>query len=204
MEQHQLLTLLEMQDAMNSKVNSDWRERNHEWYRAIWVECAEMLDHYGWKWWKHQECDFEQVKLELIDILHFGLSDLIVQHDSMQALAKVLSKHWPKATESGDFKLLLEEFTLDTLQTKHFNLNRFVELAYSIGLSSEDIYVGYIGKNVLNIFRQDYGYKSGEYIKVWNGREDNEVLVELCDKLDSSDAQFKDQLYSGLADAYPS
>lgn len=204
MEQHQLLTLLEMQDAMNSKVNSDWRERNHEWYRTIWVECAEMLDHYGWKWWKHQECDFEQVKLELIDILHFGLSDLIVQHDSMQALAKVLSKHWPKATESGDFKLLLEEFTLDTLQTKHFNLNRFVELAYSIGLSSEDIYVGYIGKNVLNIFRQDYGYKSGEYIKVWNGREDNEVLVELCDKLDSSDAQFKDQLYSGLADAYPS
>lgn len=204
MEQHQLLTLLEMQDAMNSKVNSDWRERNHEWYRAIWVECAEMLDHYGWKWWKHQECDFEQVKLELIDILHFGLSDLIVQHDSMEALAKVLSKHWPKATESGDFKLLLEEFTLDTLQTKHFNLNRFVELAYSIGLSSEDIYVGYIGKNVLNIFRQDYGYKSGEYIKVWNGREDNEVLVELCDKLDSSDAQFKDQLYSGLADAYPS
>ncbi len=204
MEQHQLLTLLEMQDAMNSKVNSDWRERNHEWYRAIWVECAEMLDHYGWKWWKHQECDFEQVKLELIDILHFGLSDLIVQHDSMEALAKVLSKHWPKATESGDFKLLLEEFTLDTLQTKHFNLNRFVELAYSIGLSSEDIYVGYIGKNVLNIFRQDYGYKSGEYIKVWNGREDNEVLVELCDKLDSSDAQFKDKLYSGLADAYPS
>ena len=204
MEQHQLLTLLEMQDAMNSKVNSDWRERNHEWYRAIWVECAEMLDHYGWKWWKHQECDFEQVKLELIDILHFGLSDLIVQHDSMQALAKVLSKHWPKATESGDFKLLLEEFTLDTLQTKHFNLNRFVELAYSIGLSSEDIYVGYIGKNVLNIFRQDYGYKSGEYIKVWNGREDNEVLVELCDKLDSSDTQFKDKLYSGLADAYPS
>lgn len=204
MEQHQLLTLLEMQDAMNSKVNSDWRDRNHEWYRAIWVECAEMLDHYGWKWWKHQECDFEQVKLELIDILHFGLSDLIVQHDNLQALAKVLSKHWPKATETGDFKLLLEEFTLDTLQTKHFNLNRFVELAYSIGLSPEDIYVGYIGKNVLNIFRQDYGYKSGEYIKVWDGREDNEVLVELCDKLDSSDAQFKDQLYSGLAAAYPS
>ena len=204
MEQHQLLTLLEMQDAMNSKVNSDWRDRNHEWYRAIWVECAEMLDHYGWKWWKHQECDFEQVKLELIDILHFGLSDLVVQHDNLQALAKVLSKHWPKATETGDFKLLLEEFTLDTLQTKHFNLNRFVELAYSIGLSSEDIYVGYIGKNVLNIFRQDYGYKSGEYIKVWDGREDNEVLVELCDKLDSSDAQFKDQLYSGLAAAYPS
>ena len=71
----QLIIMLEMQDAMNTKVNPDWRSANNEWYRAIWVECAEMLDHYGWKWWKHQEPDLNQVKLELIDILllFFGL-----------------------------------------------------------------------------------------------------------------------------------
>lgn len=34
----------------------------------------------------------------------------------------------------------------------------------------------YTGKNVLNVFRQDHGYKAGTYIKVWDGREDNEHL----------------------------
>ena len=84
---HKLLTMLELQDAMNRKVNPDWRQAGYAWYRAIWTECAEMLDHYGWKWWKHQEPDMEQVSLEIIDIWHFALSDLILRHDSLEAAA---------------------------------------------------------------------------------------------------------------------
>ena len=38
------------------------------------------MDHYGWKWWKKQSPDTEQVKLELVDIWHFGLSQLILEH----------------------------------------------------------------------------------------------------------------------------
>jgi len=48
----QLATMLELQGDMNTKVHAEWRDQNFEWYRAIWVECAELLDHYGWKWWK--------------------------------------------------------------------------------------------------------------------------------------------------------
>ena len=48
----QIATMLELQDSMNAKVNKEWREQNFEWYRAIWIECAELLDHHGWKWWK--------------------------------------------------------------------------------------------------------------------------------------------------------
>ena len=36
----QLLVMLEMQDAMNSRVNPDWRQAGNAWYRAIWTECA--------------------------------------------------------------------------------------------------------------------------------------------------------------------
>lgn len=46
--------MLEMQNAMNTKVHEQWFSQGFEWYRAIWVECAEMLDHYGWKWWKNK------------------------------------------------------------------------------------------------------------------------------------------------------
>jgi hypothetical protein len=63
--------------------------------------------------------------------------------------------------------------------------------------------VGYIGKNVLNRFRQDFGYKSGEYIKIWNGKEDNEVLVELCATLNVGSEAFQEELYEGLKAAYP-
>ncbi|HBY88091.1 MAG TPA: dUTP diphosphatase, partial [Colwellia sp.] len=39
----QISQMLVMQDAMNSRVSDTWRENGYEWYRAIWVECAEML-----------------------------------------------------------------------------------------------------------------------------------------------------------------
>ena len=62
----QIATMLELQDSMNSKVREDWREQNFEWYRAIWIECAELLDHHGWKWWKKQQPDVNQIALELV------------------------------------------------------------------------------------------------------------------------------------------
>ena len=48
---NKLVVMLEMQNAMNTKVHEQWFTQGFEWYRAIWVECAEMLDHHGWKWW---------------------------------------------------------------------------------------------------------------------------------------------------------
>ena len=82
-----ILTMLNLQDSMNTRVHPEWRTQGYEWYRAIWVECAELMDHYGWKWWKKQQPDWEQVKLELIDIWHFGLSDLLMQHEDAGHLA---------------------------------------------------------------------------------------------------------------------
>jgi len=203
MQSQQLLTLMRMQDEMNTKVNPSWREQGNEWYRAIWVESAEMLDHYGWKWWKHQECDREQVILELIDIFHFGLSDLIEQEHNLVALAAKVADSWPQELPTKDFKLALEDFTLQVLSTKKFDLASFLTLAKQVDVDSNAIYRGYIAKNVLNMFRQDFGYKDGSYIKVWNGREDNEVLVELRDQLDAGSPTFKEDLYKGLVAAYP-
>jgi len=70
-------TMARMQEAHNAQVHPEWRHQGYEYYRAVWVECAELLDHFGWKWWKHQQPDTDQVKLEVVDIWHFGLSDLM-------------------------------------------------------------------------------------------------------------------------------
>ena len=86
---NKLVTMLQLQGEMNRWVHEDWSNQGFEWYRAIWIEAGEMLEHYGWKWWKHQEPDFPQVKLEVIDIVHFMLSQEL---ESGQTLGKIADR----------------------------------------------------------------------------------------------------------------
>ena len=77
-----------LQAEHNSAVDPAWRTAGLAYYRAIWVECAELLDHFGWKWWKHQVCDEPQVRLELVDIWHFGLllKNEVIFSDDVKAI----------------------------------------------------------------------------------------------------------------------
>ena len=198
----QISTMLELQDSMNSKVRDDWREQNFEWYRAIWIECAELLDHHGWKWWKKQQPDVNQIALELVDIWHFGLSLLLLKDQSHEVISKSVIKAFDEVEASGDFAINLEEFTKNTLVTKDFDMNGFVGLVKGIGMQFDQLYIAYVGKNVLNFFRQDHGYQDGSYHKQWGGKEDNEHLVEIVGKLDTNLATFKDDLYSEMKAVY--
>ena len=198
----QIATMLELQDSMNSKVRDDWRKQNFEWYRAIWIECAELLDHHGWKWWKKQQPDVNQIALELVDIWHFGQSLLLLKDQSHEAISESVIKAFDEVEASGDFAINLEEFTKNTLVTKDFDINGFVGLVKGIGMQFDQLYIAYVGKNVLNFFRQDHGYQDGSYHKQWGGKEDNEHLVEIVGKLDTNLATFKDDLYSEMKAVY--
>lgn len=205
----QLITMLELQEAMNSKVNPSWRTQQFEWYRAIWVECAELMDHYGWKWWKKQTPDVDQVELELIDIWHFGLSIYLLEGTADSAsYEKIAAAIEQQITSSGsatdlDFRRDLETFTETTLRTQSFCIPEFWRLLAGVDLSFENLFSRYVGKNVLNIFRQDHGYQQGTYVKLWQGREDNEHLVEALAELDVSQPNFSSALYQNLEARYP-
>ena len=198
----QLATMLELQGNMNTKVHAEWRDQDFEWYRAIWVECAELLDHYGWKWWKKQTPDVDQIALELVDIWHFGLSLLLLSGDDLETIGDRVIAGFADQQGSDDFAGDLEEFTAQTLVTKEFDIAGFARLMDGINMDFETLYVGYVGKNVLNFFRQDNGYKDGSYHKQWGGKEDNEHLVEIVAQLDTSAASFKDDLYSQMQSTY--
>jgi dimeric dUTPase (all-alpha-NTP-PPase superfamily) len=197
-----LATMLELQNEMNTKVHARWREQNFEWYRAIWVECAELLDHYGWKWWKKQTPDVDQIALELVDIWHFGLSLLLLKGYSVEDITAIVEDEFSNPKSSGDFASDLEHFTESTLSTKDFDVSGFARLMVGINMDFETLYVGYVGKNVLNFFRQDHGYQDGSYQKQWGGVEDNEHLVEIVAQLDTSAGDFKDELYQRMATRY--
>lgn len=202
-QNQQIKIMLELQDAMNTKVTGDWRAQGYEWYRAIWVECAELMDHYGWKWWKKQSPDTEQVALELIDIWHFGLSILLQSGASLEEITSKIHDELTIVTDENDFRLDLEKFAAATLGDRQFHLGLFARLMAGVGMSFDQLYRGYVGKNVLNFFRQDHGYKDGSYRKHWHdGREDNEHLVEAVLTLDATKVEFKDELYHALAIRY--
>ncbi len=199
----QLLIMLEMQDAMNAHVNPDWRGAGNAWYRAIWTECAEMLDHYGWKWWKHQQPDLEQVRLELVDILHFAMSDYLLQHDDSAAVAARIEAELCAPRQGRDLRTAIETMAQSTIAQQSMHFSDFANIMALLEMDFDQLYRMYVGKNVLNFFRQDHGYKDGSYIKVWNDREDNEHLAELLGELDSSRDSFRDDVYQGLALRYP-
>jgi hypothetical protein len=203
--ERQLAAMAELQDALNVNVHPQWRDQGHAYYRAIWVECAELLDHYGWKWWKHQRTDLEQVKLEIVDIWHFGLSHLIREGriDSGRVDASIVAAFARiGAVPGSDFRDAVETLAGEVLAQRGFPVDAFVTLMAALPIDLDELYRIYIGKNVLNNFRQANGYKSGTYIKMWLGREDNEHLFELVGELDDASGSFPDELYRALESRY--
>lgn len=199
----QISQMLTMQDAMNSRVSETWRENKYEWYRAIWVECAEMLDHHGWKWWKHQAIDVAQVQLELVDIFHFGLSLRLMTGENVDNIAKELAQELTQQTDESDFKIALENLASAAVTNQAFDAVALADCMRLMDMDLNELFRQYVGKNTLNFFRQDHGYKEGTYIKIWHGEEDNEVLAKLVNSLDIGAADFQQTLYQALEQKYP-
>ena len=196
-------TMLRLQDEMNLRVDRDWLAKDREWYRAIWIECAELMDHYGgWKWWKHSAPDLEQVLLEIVDIWHFGLSMRIDAARDFEAAAEQIAGEWRAPLPSRGFLLDVEALACTALAEQRFLIGIVPALLDDIGRGFLDLYRSYVGKNVLNLFRQDYGYKAGTYRKQWDGREDNEHLVEIVASLDADAPDYRDAIYRSLATRY--
>ena len=198
-----VLTMLTMQDRMNTRVHEDWRSQGYSWHRAIWVEAAEMVEHHGYKWWKHQKPDMAQVQLEIIDIWHFGMSLRIMQGEDLESLAQTLATELAEpAQPTPAFLDAADSLAGIAAAQRDFCGRAFATLMDAAGLDFATLYRQYLGKNVLNFFRQDNGYKEGSYRKLWDGREDNEHLMELLLGIDTDDADAESTLYTALEARY--
>jgi len=207
--------MLALQAAMNSRVDPAWVESAYPYLRAVVVEGAEAIEHHGWKWWKKQHCDLPQLQMELIDIWHFLLSEILLRHqgDEKAALHSLMAQSAEQEASPVTFDgQTLQPGPLNTLDklelliglaaARRLELGLFADLMHDCGLDWTALYRQYVAKNVLNFFRQDNGYKEGQYRKIWQNREDNEHLVELMDTLPVDDANYPDQLYQALMARY--
>ena len=87
LSKEQAATMLSLQASMNARVDPDWITARYPYLRAVVIESAEAIEHHGWKWWKKQELDLPQLQMELIDIWHFILSELLLRNDGVESNA---------------------------------------------------------------------------------------------------------------------
>ena len=210
--------MLSLQSRMNAKVDPLWVQQRFPYLRAVVIEAAEAIEHHGWKWWKKQECDLPQLQMEIIDIWHFLLSEILLQHEDDQTLASAQLLQATDAARHGtclefdshtyhfkDLSLVAKlELLIGLSSARRVDIALFKSVMEDCGLNWDALFKQYVSKNVLNFFRQDHGYKDGTYHKLWQGREDNEHLVELMDSLDTANPDYPELLYSGLKQRYPS
>jgi len=233
----QVEKLMRMQDTLNTYVHPKWRDQDFNWELAILDECMEIHGHLGWKWWKGANykqgvtaANVAQIKLELIDILHFAVSRYIQDypvligrnaHDLAMRLSTTCT------VPSFEFSSLICHFQADVANRKFIEsiLINLMQLMHVLRMSEQEVLETYTQKYVLNKFRQDHGYKDGSYVKEWNLStglgilpdsgceatavltfEDNEVLAKEVKhiELEGQDTADEHILYSRLEALYNS
>lgn len=197
--------MVRLQCEVNDRVNPQWESMHYPWYRCIWTEAGELVtDHYGsWAWWKMKEDNLRQAQLEVIDILHFGISYL-AEISRERAVDQLIEGYLMALRESnprGEIVSLAEVVAADAIRMKSFPITGFWRLAMACGMTFDNVYRTYVEKCTLNLFRQDHGYKDGTYRKVWAGQEDNEHLAQISACIKLSD-DFPEKLYRELSQRY--
>ena len=218
---HKLEEMFLLQKKLNDSTNGkNWELGSNKfgkeinWLRCIHMEVAELIESTPWKHWKNinSDPDMNNIHVELVDIWHFLMSYILQETNVPKAVSLVNTHCIYEAAKDVDVNLMVKEaeklsyisLAIDTGNMPSFSgIERFIDQFFRCckisGLSFMWLQKLYIGKNCLNQFRQDNGYKEGHYIKVWNGNEDNVVMVSLLEKMD--DVSF-DDLYSKLKEEY--
>ncbi len=205
-----LKQMMETQSRVNILTRGDdWYEQGLDWRLAISQETAELIDSFDWKWWKKMSVDTENAEIEIVDIWHFVLSLMIeegIEPDDM------LEEKFNTLTKTEEVSIVTSRSEI----IKHCkNINKVTAnnrpaldiadatlmTAGKIGMSFEHITKLYMGKAVLNNFRQENGYAKGTYLKMWNDKEDNMVMLEIISIL-PYDNNFEADLSSQLTERY--
>jgi len=188
-----ILQMLENQQKLNlNAYSTEWFEkgtsREFHYPVAASQEIAEFINSYWLPWWSKAEQDMVNCRIEIVDALHFLLSQAIIDmNGNLPMAADWITSSLVEAMEMYHFHNASTDDTLEYARLLQASINTDSEhiftdlflLSYSINFNIDQLHALYMGKSILNQFRQDNGYRSGNYKKKWDGvREDNHFMAE--------------------------
>jgi len=222
---NRVLQMLKLQQELNDATNGvNWEKgitkngKKIDWRRCIYLEAAELVESYPWKHWKNIDAspDYANIKIEIVDIWHFIMSETlrIYKIDNLGAIEDIATmvgnmdgfEDFQQSQKSETLNAyseieLVEEMIKTLFCNKDINalIISFLTMSSKLNLKLPELYELYIGKNILNKFRQNNGYKEGSYIKVWSGEEDNIVMQRILEERENITPEM---LYQALDEAY--
>ena len=205
----------------NAMAGEDWliqaaKHGDIDYRMAILDELQEFwTSAWKFKWWDktNANIDYRNSRMELVDILHFAVSeDLVLQFGPHTTLQKTVD--WVSREAADSVLLALEDMTRDipagrearlkdammrfinqltatgsVVSWKHFWLMVMLNDPEEDGAPEEavsKVLFLYSAKAVLNQFRTRHRASPRGYKKVWiDGREDNDVMMSWLDTLPS-------------------
>jgi len=218
MIKNKILEMYKLQNKLNIDTNGkEWTKgittegREINWSRCIFMETAEAIESIGsWKHWKdlNAATDYNNIKIELVDIIHFLISDHITGFEgNIDEAAEDFYKRYNATKDNTPTLSLLESLEAIAKQA----LNGYIpveEFINAVNLmedfNMDEVYKLYLGKNCLNTFRQAHNYKNNipgasPYKKIINGKEDNVYMQNFLNE--NSDVGYE-ELYSYMTDIY--
>ena len=205
---------VQLQSNANDKAKPDWLSNPPLYLRAAAVESFETIEHVSsWKWWKASNPDFKQASMEMVDILHFVISEQIIRFNgdlkaTEECIVEQLQQTETDVIPQSEYDIEELNVAIETLAGKfiqrEIDYQLFFKVTRMCGLSITDLFTWYVGKNALNNARQALGYREGTYNKIWNGKEDNVYLVDIIENKESAPVgvSLYDHVYSELLRLY--
>lgn len=148
----QLVEMATLQGEANDVMADDWRSQNNmtlPFFRAGHIESTEAVQHMGFKWWKKEEPAVMQTEMELIDILHFALSDALRANSHNP---EVMADSVLASTESVNFWAIgryANTFFQGSLFERTPENPRFAKMLDISGLEFNDIAEQFIARTIL-------------------------------------------------------
>lgn len=196
-EQFQIL--LQTQNELNEKFVPSYKEKisTRQYGIALFNEIAEFMESTpkfeNHKFWKpYLDDDTQNCKIEAIDILHFGLSIILVKYDRLEDHFSTIL--FGESIETGaveffeivgDLMISINSLSNSEIDRTSYSVEKLFLMSFKkllslmcqyLNMNFNDLYDGYFKKVKLNEKRIDGGYMEGKYEKVKNGVEDNRNL----------------------------
>lgn len=196
-----LLEMFELQKKLNDETNGDYWEvgvnkfgKHIDWLRCIDMELSELIDSTPWKHWKNilLKPDLQNIHIELVDIWHFIMSYIIQERNIVKGVEEtnnvltnlvIPNGHYTDTADKLKYIILQQKFEGKNGDMINEILKTFWQLCAMCGLTFHQLVKIYLGKNCLNKFRQEHGYKEGTYVKIWGDVEDNVRMMEALEEL---------------------
>ena len=182
-----------LQDRVNKEIlGKDWINTidPRRWIAAVIDESAELLKSEGYEWWKKTNVDRNNSLIEIVDMLHFINSFFISLAGDPQILASTIEDSEVSYNEIKTLEEVIEEVSkipnvllrsrlgfLNPVSGYLETISSLFSILKFLNFDENDMFKKFFEKVILNIHRTRNGYKEGKYVKVLNGLEDNEWLL---------------------------